>query len=52
MMVNGALYDLAVDGRAARYPASAAAALLAAALIFGAVAHAPGRSCRGRGRRT
>lgn len=37
MAVNGALYDLAVDGRAARYPASAAAALLAAALIFGAV---------------
>jgi len=50
MTVNGALYDLAVDGRAARYPASAAAALLAAALLFGAVrmrqvddivAHAP-----------
>jgi apolipoprotein N-acyltransferase len=37
MLVNGALYDLAVDGRAARYPALAAAALLAAALIFGAV---------------
>jgi apolipoprotein N-acyltransferase len=37
MLVNGALYDLAVDGRAARYPAAAAAALLAAALIFGAV---------------
>jgi apolipoprotein N-acyltransferase len=37
MMVNGALYDLAVDGRAARRPAAAAAALLAAALIFGAV---------------
>jgi apolipoprotein N-acyltransferase len=50
MMVNGALYDLAVDRRAARYPALAAAALAAAALIFGAVrmrqvddiiAHAP-----------
>jgi len=50
LMVNGALYDLAVDGRAARYPALTAAALLAAALIFGAVrmrqvddiiAHAP-----------
>ena len=37
MVVNGALYDLAVDGRAARYPALAAATLLAAALIFGAV---------------
>jgi apolipoprotein N-acyltransferase len=37
MVVNGALYDLGVDGRAARYPALAAAALLAAALIFGAV---------------
>jgi apolipoprotein N-acyltransferase len=37
MVVNGALYDLTVDGRAARYPALAAAALLAAALIFGAV---------------
>jgi len=37
MLVNGALYDLAVDGRAARIPAAAAAALLAAALIFGAV---------------
>jgi apolipoprotein N-acyltransferase len=37
MMVNGALYDLAVDGRAARHPALAAAAILAAALIFGAV---------------
>jgi apolipoprotein N-acyltransferase len=37
MLVNGALYDLAVDGRAARYPALAAAALVAAALIFGAV---------------
>jgi apolipoprotein N-acyltransferase len=37
MLVNGALFDLAVDGRAARYPALAAAVLLAAALIFGAV---------------
>jgi apolipoprotein N-acyltransferase len=37
MVVNGALYDLTVDGRAARYPALAAATLLAAALIFGAV---------------
>jgi apolipoprotein N-acyltransferase len=50
MTVNGAIYDLAVDGRAARYPAMAAAALLAAALLFGVirmrqidyiVAHAP-----------
>ncbi len=37
MMVNGALYDLLVDARAARYPAVAAALLLGAALIFGAV---------------
>jgi len=37
MLVNGALYDLAVDGRAARYPALTAAALVAAALVFGAV---------------
>src|SRR5271154_39282 len=37
MLVNGALYDLAVNGRAARYPAAAAAALVASALIFGAV---------------
>jgi apolipoprotein N-acyltransferase len=37
MMVNGALYDLTLDPRAARYPAMAAAGLLAAALIFGAV---------------
>jgi len=37
MLVNGALYDLTVDGRAARYHAVAAAAVLAAALIFGAV---------------
>src|SRR3984893_5543455 len=35
MLVNGALYDLAVDRRAARYPALAAAALVAAALVFG-----------------
>jgi apolipoprotein N-acyltransferase len=37
MVINGALYDLGVERRAARYPALAAAALLAAALIFGAV---------------
>jgi apolipoprotein N-acyltransferase len=37
MMVNGALYDLMLNARAARYPAIAAGALLAAALIFGAV---------------
>jgi apolipoprotein N-acyltransferase len=37
MMINGALYDLTLNPRAARYPAMAAAALLAAALIFGAV---------------
>jgi apolipoprotein N-acyltransferase len=37
MLVNGALYDLAVARRAARYPALAAAALVAAALVFGAV---------------
>ena len=37
MMVNGALYDVAMDRRAARLPALAAATLLAAALIFGAV---------------
>ena len=37
MMINGAIYDLAVDGRAARKPALAAAALLAAALLFGVV---------------
>ena len=36
MMLNGALYDLKLDPRAARYPGIAAAALLAAALIFGA----------------
>ena len=37
MMINGALYDLTRSPRAARYPAMASAALLAAALIFGAV---------------
>src|ERR1700723_3966095 len=37
MMVNGALYDLTLNARAARLPAMAAAVLLAAALIFGAV---------------
>jgi apolipoprotein N-acyltransferase len=50
MMVNGALYDLLESTRAARYAAISAAAILAAALIFGAVrmrqidalvAHAP-----------
>ena len=50
MMVNGTLYDLAVDMRAARYPALACLVLLVSALIFGAVrmrqtdeiaAHAP-----------
>jgi apolipoprotein N-acyltransferase len=37
MLINGALYDLALDARAARYPALAAVGILAAALIFGAV---------------
>src|ERR1700733_8023680 len=37
MAINGAIYDLAVDGRAARKAALAAAALLAVALLFGAV---------------
>ncbi len=37
MMINGALYDFMLNPRAARYPAMAAAGLLAAALIFGAV---------------
>jgi apolipoprotein N-acyltransferase len=37
MMVNGALYDLMQDPRATRYPAIAAAGLLGAALLFGAV---------------
>ena len=50
MMVNGALYDLTLSARAGRYPALAAGAVLAAALIFGVVrmrqvdeliAHAP-----------
>jgi apolipoprotein N-acyltransferase len=50
MMVNGALYDLIRVRRAARFPALTAAAILAAALLFGAVrmrqvdeliAHAP-----------
>ena len=37
MLINGAIYDLAVDRRAALYPAAAAAAICAAALIFGLV---------------
>jgi apolipoprotein N-acyltransferase len=37
MVVNGALYDISQGGRAARTPALAAAAILAASLIFGAV---------------
>jgi apolipoprotein N-acyltransferase len=37
MVVNGALHDVMVEGRAARYSAVAAAALVAAAFIFGAV---------------
>jgi apolipoprotein N-acyltransferase len=37
MLINGALYDVAVNARAARYPALAAAAILVAALLFGAV---------------
>lgn len=37
MLLNGALYDLWVSPRTARYPLIAAATLLAAALIFGAV---------------
>jgi apolipoprotein N-acyltransferase len=37
MLINGALYDVAVDRRAALFPALAAAALLASALLFGAV---------------
>ena len=50
MMINGALYDLMLNFRAGRYPALASAAILGAALIFGAVrmhqvdaqaAHAP-----------
>jgi apolipoprotein N-acyltransferase len=50
MMVNGALYDLLDNPRTARYPLLAAAAILAAACVFGALrmrqiddllAHAP-----------
>src|SRR6204780_5200383 len=50
MLVNGALYDLCTHGRSARYSVAAGAAILAAALVFGAVrmhqvdallAHAP-----------
>ena len=37
MAVNGALYDLAVGGRSARNPALVATALVAAALLFGAL---------------
>jgi apolipoprotein N-acyltransferase len=37
MMINGALYDLLVDARSARFAAPASAAVLAAALVFGAV---------------
>ena len=37
MIVNGAAYDLILDARAARYPALGAAAVVAAALIFGSV---------------
>jgi apolipoprotein N-acyltransferase len=37
MMINGALYDLSLGPRAARYPAMASIALLGAALIFGVV---------------
>src|SRR5271165_154720 len=37
MTVNGALYDALISPRAARYPLIAAAALLAASLIYGAV---------------
>jgi len=50
MMVNGALYDLTLNVRAARFPAIASAVVLAAALVFSLVrmrqidelvAHAP-----------
>ncbi|HEX4151588.1 MAG TPA: apolipoprotein N-acyltransferase [Steroidobacteraceae bacterium] len=50
MAVNGAIYDLCINPRAARIPALAAAAVVAASLVFGAVrmrqvdelvAHAP-----------
>ena len=37
MVVNGALYDLGIDRRRALLPASIAAALLAASLIYGSV---------------
>jgi apolipoprotein N-acyltransferase len=37
MMVNGAIYDLWMSPRAARLPAISAAAILAGALVFGAV---------------
>jgi apolipoprotein N-acyltransferase len=37
MLINGALYDLASDARAARYSAIAAGVMLSAALAFGAV---------------
>jgi apolipoprotein N-acyltransferase len=37
MLVNGSLYDLWADGRAARHRAMVAAALLGAALLFGVV---------------
>jgi apolipoprotein N-acyltransferase len=37
MMVNGALYDVSRGARAARLPAAAAAAVLAAVLIYGAI---------------
>src|SRR5271169_2843999 len=37
MLVNGAIYDVLVNARAARYPAAAAALLFGAALVFGAV---------------
>jgi len=37
MLVNGALYDLSQGLRAARFPALTAAAIVAAALLFGAV---------------
>ena len=49
MMVNGALYDLAVDRRAARYPALAAAALVGGGAHLRRGAHAPsGRHHRPR----
>jgi apolipoprotein N-acyltransferase len=37
MMINGALYDVIDNPRTARYPLFAASAVLAAALVFGAV---------------